>query len=89
VRRLALTSAPVGATVVIYGVRGTPPARAPRDWTQLTDPRELKRATTAVPIRRTAPLTDVLIWVTGLPPVKGGYAVMFRNIRLTGVPTGA
>lgn len=89
VRRLAITSAPAGATVVIYGVRGTPPPKAPRDWTQLTDPKELKRATAVVPIRRVAPLTDVLIWITGLPPVKGGYGVTFNDIRLTGVPTGA
>lgn len=89
VRRLAITSAPIGATVVIYGVRGPVPARAPRDWTQLTDPKELNRSTSVVPIRRAAPLTDVLIWITGLPPIKGGYAVMFRDIRLTGVPTGA
>ncbi|MCX6392120.1 MAG: hypothetical protein NTX95_06470 [Actinobacteria bacterium] len=89
VRRLAITSAPVGATVVIYGVRGAVPAKAPRDWIQLTDPKELKRATSVIPIRRAAPLTDVLIWITGLPPVKGGYAVAFNTIRLTGVPTGA
>ncbi|MEI6687974.1 MAG: hypothetical protein WCN97_01290 [Thermoleophilia bacterium] len=89
VRRLAITSAPAGATVVVYGVRGTPPPKAPRDWTQLTDPKELMRATAVVPIRRVAPLTDVLIWITGLPPVKGGYGVTFNDIRLTGVPTGA
>ena len=89
VRRVAITSAPVGATMVIYGVRGAVPSRAPRDWTQLTDPKELERATSAIPIRRAAPLTDVLIWITGLPPVKGGYAVTFNDIRLTGVPTGA
>ena len=85
VRRLAITSAPVGATVVIYGVRGAVPTKAPRDWIQLTDPKELKRTTSVIPIRRAAPLTDVLIWITGLPPVKGGYAVAFNTIRLTGV----
>jgi hypothetical protein len=74
---------------VIYGVRGAVPTKAPRDWIQLTDPKELKRATSVIPIRRAAPLTDVLIWITGLPPVKGGYAVAFNTIRLTGVPTGA
>ena len=79
----------MGATVVIYGVRGAVPTKAPRDWIQLTDPKELKRATSVIPIRRAAPLTDVLIWITGLPPVKGGYAVAFNTIRLTGVPTGA
>jgi hypothetical protein len=89
VRRIAITSAPLGATVVVYGVRGSPPAKAPRDWTQLTDPKELKRATSLIPIRRAAPLTDVLIWITGLPEVKGGYAVTINGIRLTGVPTGA
>ena len=88
-RRIALVSAPVGATVVIYGVRGTPPTKAPRDWPQLTDPKELKRATSLIPIRHVAPLTDILIWITGLPPVKGGYAVTFNDIRLTGVPIGA
>ncbi|MGI9188162.1 MAG: hypothetical protein ACR2J9_11725, partial [Gaiellales bacterium] len=89
VRRIAITSAPVGATVVLYGVRGAEPAKAPRDWTQLTDPKELKRGTSRIPIRRVAPLTDVLIWITGLPPVKGGYAVAFNDIRLLGIPTGA
>lgn len=89
VRRIAITSAPLGATVVVYGVRGAVPARAPRDWTQLTDARELKRPTSLIPIRRTAPLTDVLIWITGLPEVKGGYAVTINGIRLTGIPTGA
>ncbi|MGI9187208.1 MAG: hypothetical protein ACR2J9_06765, partial [Gaiellales bacterium] len=78
VRRITIASVPVGATVVLYGVRGAVPARAPRDWTQLTDPKELKRGTSRIPIRRTAPLTDVLIWITGLPPVKGGYAVAFN-----------
>ena len=89
VRRIAITSAPLGATVVVYGVRGAVPARAPRDWTQLTDARELKRPTSLIPIRRAAPLTDVLIWITGLPEVKGGYAVTINGIRLTGIPTGA
>jgi hypothetical protein len=65
------------------------PARAPRDWTPLADAKELVRPLTAIPIRRTAPLTDVLIWITGLPPVKGGHAVTFKEIRLIGVPTGA
>ena len=88
-RRIAITSAPVGATVVVYGVRGTPPTKTPRDWPQLTDPKELRRATSVIPVRHVAPLTDVLIWITGLPPVKGGYAVTFNGIRLTGVPTGA
>lgn len=89
VRRIAITSAPLGATVVIYGVRGAVPAKAPGEWTQLTDPKELQRRTSLFPIRRAAPLTDVLIWITGLPPVKGGYAVTINGIRLTGIPTGA
>ena len=89
VRRVTLASAPVGATVVIYGIRGPVPARAPRDWTLLADAKELARPLTVIPIRRTAPLTDVLIWITGLPPVKGGHAVTFKEIRLIGVPTGA
>ena len=69
--------------------RRIPAERAPRDWTLLADAKELARPLTAIPIRRTAPLTDVLIWITGLPPVKGGHAVTFKEIRLIGVPTGA
>ena len=89
VRRLSIASLPVGATVVVYGVRGAVPTKAPRDWPQLTDPKLLKRPLSVIPLRHAAPLTDVLVWITGLPAVKGGYAVTFGDIRLTGVPTGA
>lgn len=89
VRRIAITSAPLGATVVVYGVRGAAPARAPRDWSQLADPRVLGRRTAVIPIRRTAPLTEVLIWITGLPAVPAGYAVRFDDVRVIGVPRGA
>jgi hypothetical protein len=88
-RRVVLTSVPVGATIAVYGVRGAAPARAPRDWTPLAEPRVLKRGQSVIPIRRRAALTHVLIWITGLPAVKGGYAVAFKDIRLIGIPTGA
>jgi hypothetical protein len=65
VRRLAITSAPVGATVVIYGVRGAVPTKAPRDWIQLTDPKE--RDELCGELARGGSLTDTSSDVCGRP----------------------
>ncbi|MGI9117035.1 MAG: hypothetical protein ACR2JV_05305 [Gaiellales bacterium] len=89
VRRIAITSAPVGATVVVYGARGAAPARAPRDWPELAPARTLDRRTSAIPIRHVGSLTRILVWIVGLPAVKAGYAVRVDELRVIGVPRGA
>ena len=89
VRRVEIRSAPIGATVRIYAVRGEAPARAPRDWAVASAAVELRRARAVVPVQRVAPATALLVWIVGLPAVRGGYAVRIDDIRVIGVPTGA
>ena len=47
------------------------------------------RNRTNIPIEWVAAATALLVWVVGLPPVRGGYAVRIDDIRVIGVPTGA
>ena len=89
VRRVVIRSAPAGATVRIYAVRGALPARAPRDWAPASEPVRLARSRAAVPVDRVAPATALLVWVVGLPPLPGGYGVRLDDVRVIGVPTGA
>lgn len=89
VTRLVLRTAPVGATISLYAVRGSEPATAPRGWITLTGPVTLQRNRTVLRIRRRAPVTTVLVWISGLPAERGAYVLRINNIRVVGVPIGA
>ena len=89
VRRVVIRSAPVGATVRIYAVRGPIPRSTPRDWPAVSADVELRRRVATVPVRRRAPATALLVWIVGLPTVPGGYGVRIDDVRVIGVPTGA
>lgn len=88
-RRVVIRSAPVGATVRIYAVRGALPARTPRDWPAASAAVVLKRPRAVVPVDRVAPATALLVWIVGLPPLPGGYGVRIDDVRVIGIPTGA
>ena len=89
VTRLVLQTAPIGATISLYAVRGSEPATAPRGWTTLTEPVTLKRGRAVLRVRRRAPVKTVLVWISGLPAERGAYVLRINDIRVVGVPLGA
>lgn len=89
VTRLVLRTAPLGATIALYAVRGSEPATAPRGWTTLTKPITLKRDRAVLPVRHGGPVTTVLVWISGLPAERGAYVLGINDIRVVGVPIGA
>ena len=89
VTRLVLRTAPVGATVTLYAVRGDEPATAPRGWTTLTEPVTLRREQAVLRVRHRAPVRTVLVWINRLPAESGAYVLRINDIRVVGVPRGA
>ncbi|MEI7439254.1 MAG: hypothetical protein WCK20_06275 [Thermoleophilia bacterium] len=89
VTQLVLRTAPVGATIALYAVRGTEPTTAPRGWITLTEPVTLHRSRAVLRIRHRAPVTTVLVWISGLPAERGAYVLRINDIRVVGVPSGA
>ena len=90
-RRVVVAAEPAGATVAVYGVRGeAPPASAtPGGWRPLAGATVLTRPRTAIPIAGRRAVSDVLVWITGLPKAAGGETIAIGGIALIGVPTGA
>ena len=89
ITRLVLRTAPVGATIALYAVRGDEPATAPRGWTTLTEPVTLQRKRAVLRVRHRAAVTTVLVWISGLPVERGAYVLRINDIRVVGVPRGA
>ena len=89
VTRIVLRTAPVGATIALYAVRGSEPATAPRGWITLTEPVTLRRGRAVLRVRHRPPVKTVLVWVSGLPAVRGAYVLRISDIRVVGVPIGA
>ena len=89
VTRLVLRTAPVGATISLYAVRGSEPATAPRGWTTLTEPVTLRRDRAVLRVRHRGPVTTVLVWISSLPSERGAYVLRINDIRVVGVPIGA
>ena len=89
VTRLVLRTAPVGATIALYAVRGTEPTTAPRGWTTLSEPVTLRRDRAVLRVRHRGPVTTVLVWISGLPAERGAYVLRINDIRVVGVPIGA
>ena len=89
VTRLVFQTAPVGATISLYAVRGSEPTTAPRGWDTLTEPVTLQRGRAVLRVRHRAPVTTVLVWVSGLPAERGAYVLRINDIRVVGVPIGA
>ena len=89
VTRLVLRTAPVGATIALYAVRGSEPATAPRGWTTLMDPVKVEHQRAVLRIRHRGPVKTVLIWISGLPSERGAYVLRINDIRVIGVPIGA
>lgn len=90
VRRIVLRTAPVGATIAIYGARGAPPAATPPSgWLALAPAQRLAAPRAVLRCAGGGRLTDVLVWITGLPPVGGGEQLEIAEIAVLGVPAGA
>jgi hypothetical protein len=89
VTTLVLRTEPVGATVALYAIRGSEPTTAPRGWITLTEPTELRHERTVLKVRHRAPITTVLVWISGLPAERGAYVLRINDIRVVGVPSGA
>ena len=89
VTRLVLRTAPLGATISLYAVRGSEPATAPRGWTTLTEPVTLRRDRAVLRVRHRGPVSTVLVWISSLPSERGAYVLRVNDIRVVGVPIGA
>lgn len=89
VTRLVFRTEPVGATVALYAARRSEPATAPRGWITLTDPIKLEHGRAVLRVRHRAPVTTMLVWISGLPSERGAYVLRINDIRVIGVPSGA
>ena len=90
VRRVVLRSAPLGATVALYGVRGPAPAGAPPSgWVPLAPAQGLWRARAAIRSDHAGPVAEVLVWIVGVPQSGSGEGVSIADIVVLGVPVGA